>query len=1078
MSPTKDPRGSYGKDDGRSSRDKNDHWRDRSDRGGGGNSRYSDSRDYRDRDRDRGERERDRPRDYDRRRRSRSRSRERPQPSRDRALSPPRNGHRSPANPSPVKKDGGASVTIFAKAAAPPSEPPKATTPPVVEDEKMRAKRERLEAWKKEREAKKALEEAKAKALALATAKTGTLGTGSATTKLPPSAAKLPAKPTGQLNRNNLTALGLKGLPIKPDVLKKAKTAAAAMDDSVETARKLVKLGDMPAVDMTQVEGEAAVGENLEAGDDDDDDAAAAMQDVVMQNNAMDEEEEEDPLDAFMTGVITEVKKVNAEDREKHGVDATMDIDGNDEAGDDVPEAVPDELDATNLRPEDILALAAKKIKKKDLAVTDHTRIKYEPFRSNFYSVPPEIADMEDGEVDVLRLALDGIKIRGLDCPRPITKWSHCGLPTSCLDVIARLGYTGPTPIQAQAIPAIMSGRDVIGVAKTGSGKTMAFILPLLRHIKDQRPLDAMEGPMALVMTPTRELAVQIHKEMKPFLKALNLRAVCAYGGSPIKDQIADMKKGAEIAVCTPGRMIDLLTANSGRVTNLKRVTYMVLDEADRMFDMGFEPQVMKIVNNVRPDRQTVLFSATFPKQMESLARKILKKPLEIIIGSRSVVAPEIEQIVEVRTEDSKFDRLLEILGKTYNEDKDARTLIFVDRQEAADNLLRELLRKGYPCMSLHGGKDQVDRDQTIADFKSGVVPIVTATSVAARGLDVKQLKLVINYDVPNHMEDYVHRAGRTGRAGNKGTCVTFITPEQERYSVDIQRALKSSKAPVPEDLDKMATEFLEKVNDGRVKSFSSSGFGGKGLDKLDKERDAKERAQRSAYGEGEEKPAAKEETKEEGGTAKADATDTAELPFEFKVEIKRGPAPDTSKIVGIASKSKEDEKVANSKLRAAEEAAAKAGKDTAAFKQAQSVVAKLNAQVRAAKLALHAQTAASSDDGKKPKDPDATDFHAIIPINDYPQKARWRVTNKETMVQLVDMTGASVTNKGIYYESGKEPGADQPPKLHLLIESNDEFRVEQAVREIKRLLIEASTAALQAESRNPTATVGRYSVV
>lgn len=213
----------------------------------------------------------------------------------------------------------------------------------------------------------------------------------------------------------------------------------------------------------------------------------------------------------------------------------------------------------------------------------------------------------------------------------------------------------------------------------------------------------------------------------------------------------------------------------------------------------------MKIVNNIRPDRQTVLFSATFPKQMDSLARKILRKPLEITVGGRSVVAAEIEQIVEIRPEESKFTRLLEILGQTYNEDKDARTLIFVDRQEAADNLLRELLRKGYLVMSLHGGKDQVDRDSTIADFKSGVVPIVTATSVAARGLDVKQLKLVINYDAPNHMEDYVHRAGRTGRAGNKGTCVTFITPEQERYSVDIYRALKASNAPIPPELEKMS---------------------------------------------------------------------------------------------------------------------------------------------------------------------------------------------------------------------------------------------------------------------------------
>ena len=251
--------------------------------------------------------------------------------------------------------------------------------------------------------------------------------------------------------------------------------------------------------------------------------------------------------------------------------------------------------------------------------------------------------------------------------------------------------------------------------------------------------------------------------------------------------------------------MHELLAANGGRVLNLQRVTYIVLDEADRQFDMGFEPQVMKIISNVRPDRQTVLFSATFPKQMDSLARKILGKPLEITVGGRSVVAAEIEQIVEVRDEDTKFNRLLEILGQTYNEDREARTLIFVDRQEAADNLLRDLMKKGYPCMSLHGGKEQMDRDQTIADFKAGVVPIVIATSVAARGLDVKQLKLVINYDAPNHMEDYVHRAGRTGRAGNKGTCVTFITSEQERYSVDIYQALKASNAPVPDELEQLA---------------------------------------------------------------------------------------------------------------------------------------------------------------------------------------------------------------------------------------------------------------------------------
>jgi superfamily II DNA/RNA helicase len=285
----------------------------------------------------------------------------------------------------------------------------------------------------------------------------------------------------------------------------------------------------------------------------------------------------------------------------------------------------------------------------------------------------------------------------------------------------------------------------------------------------------------------------------------VRIQVTAAYGGSPLKDNIADMKRGAEVIVCTPGRMIELLITNSGRIINLRRITYLVLDEADRMFDMGFEPQVMKILSQIRPDRQTVLFSATFPRAMEALARKILKKPLEITVGGRSVVAAEIEQLVEVREEESKFNRLLEILGRTYNDDADTRTLIFVHRQDSADNLLRDLLAKNYACMSLHGGKEQVDRDAVISDFKAGIIPIVIATSVAARGLDVKLLKLVINYDCPNHMEDYVHRAGRTGRAGNKGTCITFITPEQDRYAVDLQKALEASKVEIPADLKKLA---------------------------------------------------------------------------------------------------------------------------------------------------------------------------------------------------------------------------------------------------------------------------------
>ncbi|KAG9104727.1 pre-mRNA processing RNA-helicase [Ceratobasidium sp. 370] len=1050
--------------------------------------RYRDDRDY-DRRRDRGyrEKEKERERDPERERADRGRKRSR-SPSRDVPPSPAKETPSLPVtetaaqpapapvpepNPTPPPVTAAAPIPtpIAVSAAAIDSPTPATPTTPVgtpsaapatAEDEKMRAKRERLEAWKKQQALAR---EQKAKGIkdgpGKASASSGTSGT----------------KLAGALNRSAGGGIGIKGLPLRPDTksLPKAGGAAASMDDFAESGRKLVKLGDMPAVDLAMDNNGAGIGENLEA-EDDDEPEPMAVDTPKVSAPAVEAEEEEDPLDAFMSGVKEEVKKVNAEDRKRMvGNGRQFNMNGEDGEEEEVEEGRDvDELDATDLRPEDILALAAKKAKKKDLAVVDHDKVKYEPFRKAFYHPPPDVAAMTEDEADLLRLSLDGIKIRGVDCPKPVTKWSHCGLPSSCLDVIKRLGYTAPTSIQSQAIPAIMSGRDVIGVAKTGSGKTIAFLLPLFRHIKDQRPLENMEGPMAIVMTPTRELAVQIHRECKPFLKVLNLRAVCAYGGSPIKDQIAEMKKGCEIIVCTPGRMIDLLTANSGRVTNLRRVTYLVLDEADRMFDMGFEPQVMKIVNNIRPDRQTVLFSATFPKQMDSLARKILRKPLEITVGGRSVVAAEIDQIVEVRTEDSKFNRLLEILGQTYNEDSEARTLIFVDRQEAADNLLRELMRKGYLCMSLHGGKDQVDRDATIADFKAGVVPIVTATSVAARGLDVKQLKLVINYDAPNHMEDYVHRAGRTGRAGNKGTCVTFITPDQERYSVDIFRALEASKATIPHDLEEMAKSFLEKVKSGKAHSYVGAGFGGKGLDKFDQERDAKERAQRAAYGEAvEERPKAEDEEVAAPAVIKED-----DMTFgNFKVEIRKGPAPDSAKAASSRMKAKDDEARALSNLKAAQEAAAKiTSKDSPAYRQAQSVIARINAQLRAAKLGI--QTTIPADGAHKGKDPDATDFHAIIPINDYPQKARWRVTNKETMVQLIDMTGASVTNKGIYYDAGKEPPPEGPPKLHLLVESNDEFRVEQAVREIKRLLIEASTAAIAAEQRNPTATAGRYSVV
>jgi ATP-dependent RNA helicase DDX46/PRP5 len=313
----------------------------------------------------------------------------------------------------------------------------------------MKAKRAKLEAWKKKERERKALDEAKAKAMALA----GKSAPGTLLeiihnfTSLDPfeaqSTSSTTSKQPGQLNRSALGGLGLKGLPIKPEFSNAGKGIGASLDDSVESKRKLEKLGDMPAVDMTMSEDVVGVGD-LE-GDDDDDDEARSMEQVVNAkgNDAMvvDEEEELDPLDAFMSGVKEEVKKVNLEDLKKIGangqVRVRLDERAAEEGGDDENEnIVVDELDATDLNPEDILALAAKKAKKKEMATVDHTRVKYEPFRKEFYMPPPDIASMTDAEADLLRLELDGIKIRGIDCPRPVTKWSHFGLPASWYVVI------------------------------------------------------------------------------------------------------------------------------------------------------------------------------------------------------------------------------------------------------------------------------------------------------------------------------------------------------------------------------------------------------------------------------------------------------------------------------------------------------------------------------------------------------------------------------------------------------------------------------------------------------------------
>ncbi|KAH8663118.1 pre-mRNA-processing ATP-dependent RNA helicase-like protein PRP5 [Tricladium varicosporioides] len=785
---------------------------------------------------------------------------------------------------------------------------------------------------------------------------------------------------------------------------------------------------------------------------------AGALEDVKMEGlntvqldtTAIEEDEEIDPLDAFMeemgdpfappknTGMFNKTQSKSRQ-QEPEALFGDDDVD----------------LNTLDADPDDILAMASKARKKKDLPTINYAKLDLEPFRKSFYTEPAELAEMTETELADLRLELDGIKVTGKDVPKPVQKWAQCGLNVQSLEVIRKLGYERPTAIQMQAIPAIMSGRDVIGVAKTGSGKTIAFLLPMFRHIRDQRPLEGSDGPVGLIMTPTRELATQIHKECKPFLKAMGLRAVCAYGGAPIKDQIADLKRGAEIIVCTPGRMIDLLAANSGRVTNLRRVTYVVLDEADRMFDMGFEPQVMKIFANIRPNRQTILFSATMPRIMDALAKKTLQSPVEITVGGRSVVAPEITQIVEVREEKDKFHRLLELLGELYDKDEDARTLIFVDRQEKADDLLKDLMRKGYPCMSIHGGKDQIDRDSTIDDFKAGVIPIMIATSVAARGLDVKQLKLVVNFDAPNHLEDYVHRAGRTGRAGNTGTAVTFVTEDQEQFSVGIAKALEQSGQSVPERLNEMRKSFRDKVKSGKMKD--SSGFGGKGLERLDAEREAARNRERKTH-----------KTDGDDDEEKDDKTgdDDIVLKAASTVQPASASAAPTPQLFGVPKGIDLDGKIT---VHRTEPAASAGGGSKNPLDKVTSAIDAINARLN---KTGQLRSGVPIDN----KGPDAGAFHATLEINDFPQKARWAVTNRTNVAKILEATGTSITTKGSFYPAGKEVLAGGDPKLYILVEGDTEVVVTNAMRELMRLLKEGTMAAADAEGRAPAS--GRYNVV
>ncbi|KAK7454554.1 ATP-dependent RNA helicase dbp2 [Stygiomarasmius scandens] len=455
------------------------------------------------------------------------------------------------------------------------------------------------------------------------------------------------------------------------------------------------------------------------------------------------------------------------------------------------------------------------------LRAVDWSHQKLERFEKNFYAEDKRVSARSDREVEEFRRSKE-IRVQGRGVPRPVTSFEEAGFPEYLMASIRAQGFASPTPIQCQAWPMALSGRDVIAIAQTGSGKTISFALPAMLHINAQPLLAPGDGPIALVLAPTRELAVQIQQECTKFGSNSRIRNTAIYGGAPKGPQIRDLQRGVEIVIATPGRLIDMLETNK---TNLRRVTYLVMDEADRMLDMGFEPQIRKIVGQIRPDRQTLMFSATWPKDVQKLASDFLKDMIQVNIGSMELTANHnIAQIVEVCSDFEKRNKLINHLEKISSEN--AKVLIFVATKRVADDITKYLRQDGWPALAIHGDKEQRERDWVLGEFKSGRSPILIATDVASRGLDVKDVGYVINYDFPNNCEDYIHRIGRTGRAGMKGTSYTYFTTENAKSARELVSILREAKANIPSQLEEMT---MIGGGGGRSRYNNSRGRGGRG---------------------------------------------------------------------------------------------------------------------------------------------------------------------------------------------------------------------------------------------------------
>ena len=438
------------------------------------------------------------------------------------------------------------------------------------------------------------------------------------------------------------------------------------------------------------------------------------------------------------------------------------------------------------------------------------------------------------------------IVVEGESLPPPLASFKAMKFPRALISALKRKNIRKPSPIQMQGLPAILSGRDIIGIAFTGSGKTLVFVLPLVMFALEQElklPFSPNEGPYGLVIVPSRELAKQIYEIAEFYSEALatasqkssrnhsnsqplpRLRAALCIGGVSVKEQMEVVNRGVHIMVATPGRLIDMLQK---KMVTLAVCRYLVMDEADRMIDMGFEEDIRTIFSYFTGQRQTALFSATMPKKIQNFARSALVKPVTVNVGRAGAASKDIVQEVEYVTAEAKIVHLLSTLQKT-----EPPVLIFAEKKADVDAIHEYLLLKGVEAVAIHGGKDMEERSRAINEFRAGEKDVLVATDVASKGLDFQEIKHVINYDMPDDIENYVHRIGRTGRYGKKGIATTFINKSVDQsILLDLKLLLVEAKQRLPPFLAALQTEAELKALAAGLDAAAAAGEQGLDADK------------------------------------------------------------------------------------------------------------------------------------------------------------------------------------------------------------------------------------------------------